>query len=223
MEDAMKVLCFFGLATIAAALTGSVTGAATPPSSAQNVASQLAAATHGMKSYRVDVTISAKERVGFLRVPITIHGLQFYKSPARVALQVNHAPAFLRSLVTTVENLGSLQVAPPNSGLSVDPSSSPKSTDVTLTGTWKERKNDIRGVTLKVNKKTFVVDGATITYLKGQTLTATFEHKQVGKYLLVSKVTLDGAIAGYKGTADVSYGNYSLNVPVNDSVFSPTR
>jgi outer membrane lipoprotein-sorting protein len=87
-----------------------------------------------------------------------------------------------------------------------------------LFGTPKKSGN-VKDVTMWVNVKTYAIESVAFNYNSGATLNLELNHHGVSPYHLPTSVGVQANFPQYKGNATITYGKYTLNQPIPDSVF----
>ncbi|MBV8491651.1 MAG: hypothetical protein JO199_14085, partial [Candidatus Eremiobacteraeota bacterium] len=87
-----------------------------------------------------------------------------------------------------------------------------------LVGTPKQPGN-VKTVTMRVSTKTYAIETVRVDYNNGAMLTLAFSRHAASRYHLPIRATVQARFPSYSGNADITYGTYTLNQPVPDSVF----
>jgi hypothetical protein len=195
--------------------------------SSQTIIGQQAARLKGLNSYQVPLDISTKVRLAFALVPVKLGGTQFFKSPARVAVQVKQGRKEVAGLIKAIDSLAALQVPLKTAGFEIDPAKLKTVTNPDCSKDY-ELEGTIRGgsdVIFKVSTGTYVIDEASLTYADGGSLDAKYAYKTVkdtkNSYYMLATMTVAAKLESYKGDAVVSYGDYVLNGTIPITVFAP--
>jgi outer membrane lipoprotein-sorting protein len=190
-----------------------------PPTTATDVLSRVESYWKNMESYKVPVVMSGSVKVKFISVPFRMDGTQYYQSPGKQALRLNNVPSLARGFENTVDNMGT-------------PETWTVRYDITLTGTQQhgahpayvlvgtpKSTGNVKSVTLYVSEKTYAVQGMTFNYNNGATLVVAFSHHGLSPYHEPTSATINANFPGYSGNAQVQYGTYTFNVPIDPAVF----
>ncbi|HEY4439320.1 MAG TPA: hypothetical protein VGN14_02635 [Candidatus Elarobacter sp.] len=169
----------------------------------------------GLTSYQADVTAAVVSH-GFPYLNPTLQGHAYFKRPDKNAVIFDTLPIIaqqVKHVVATIE----------------PPSEWPSVYDVTPTGddgtagTFKlvRKKNGrIDHIDVKVDDKTATVIGMTYYYKEGGgTIAVTQTYDQINGNYVVKTQTGKVDIPHYNADVTSTFGNYKLNVPVDDKVF----
>jgi hypothetical protein len=183
----------------------------------------LAKATtfRGLTSYSVPVQfkVHVHRPIG---VRVGVEGTAYYRAPADAALQITKAPAIVGGLFKGTYQLDVVPQAWPSHyhvttvAKGTDPTGAPM---LTLTGVPRTPGD--------VTQVVFTVAGGAATsaqwsYQDGSMIRVTFVNAPTGGYLLPASAHID-VDTKTNLSADATYGEYALNAPVDESVFTPTK
>jgi hypothetical protein len=194
--------------------------------SSQTIIGQQSARLKGLNSYQVPLDIGTKVRLAFALVPVKLGGTQYFKSPGQVAVQVKAGRKEVAGLIKAIDSLAALQVPLKTSKFEIDPAKLKTVTNPDCSKDY-ELEGTLSGadIVFKVNTVTYVIDDASFTYADGGTLDAKYAYKTVkdtkNSYYMLSTMTVAAKLESYKGSADVSYGDYVLNGTIPTTVFEP--
>ena len=188
----------------------------------KQILAHMSANTAGLSSYQVPVHIVAHVKKGAISVPVTMDGNRYFKAPDRSEVKINSGiPAIAKSFSNTYASLGT-----PSTWLYTYDFTSQTEGDVeghhvySLTAVYK-KPSHVDHIVLDVDTTTFDPVRVQWFYKNGATLVMHIEENLVGsKYRLPQHEEVDASFPAYRGTADVTFGQYQLNVPIDDSVFS---
>lgn len=204
--------------TIIAATLGAAAPAPTPD--AATVIAGIQAYWSKVKSYEVPVSISGHARVSIVSIPFTMDGTEYYLAPDREALHLNNAPSAARGFENTIGSMGT-------------PESWPRTYDIVLagtqmhnghnayvlTGTPRRSGTNVKTVTMWVNTRTYAIMAVQFNYNNGAQLSVVLSHHGKTLYHLPTTATLTAQFPSYSGSATITYGAYSVNVPIDAAVF----
>jgi hypothetical protein len=190
-----------------------------PARTAADVLARVAGTQTPLQSYAVPVVISGSVKVSFLSVPFTVHGTQYFKAPDKQAMHLTDAPSLAHGFQDAVSSLGS-------------PQAWESTYDITLAGTQARHKHygyvlvgipkvhgNVKSFTMLVGEKSNAIETVDFAYNNGASLEIEFGHHHAHAYHLPSSATIVAHFPQYSGAATVSYGTYTLNEPIPDSVF----
>lgn len=216
----MKLLYTAALAVCAVALLAQAPARA--PLTVQQLLQRMAARNQGLTSFEVPVTIKARIKKG-ISLPVNMKGKRYFKAPDKEAMQMTSGvPGAAKAFQNTVANLGTPQTWPQTYNItSVTPDSSGPSPMYALRAVYKKTDVKVDHIILNIDATTFDPLQAQWYYKNGATIVMNIQVKQVaGKYRLPATQTLDVKFPEYSGSATVNYGDYVINQPIADSVFT---
>ncbi len=190
-----------------------------PAHTAADVLARVAGTQMPLQSYQVPVVIGGSVKVSFLSVPFTVHGMQYFKAPDKQAMHLSDAPSLAHGFQDAVSTLGT-------------PQTWEYAYDITLQGTQSRHKHfayvlvgipkahgNVKSFTMLVGEKSNAIEAVDFAYNNGASLEIEFGHHHAHPYHLPSSALIVAHFPQYSGTATVSYGIYTLNEPIPDSVF----
>ena len=216
--------CSKGIAAAAIALFFARAASAQTPSLAPmtvpQILARMAANTAGLRSYAVPVHIDAHVRNGLLSVPVSMDGERYFEAPAREAMRMRNVPAIGKQFSNVYAGLGTPQTWQTTYDIVLDGSGELNGHSVfRLRATYKHP-STVDRVELYVDVSTFDAVEVRWFYHNGATIVMDIDESLVeDTYRLPQRETLRVQFPAYSGNATVSYGTYSINVPIPDSVF----
>jgi hypothetical protein len=192
--------------------------AATPQTPSGSAILSLAAASQGLTSFSVPVhfDVHVRRPIG---IKSTVEGVAYYKAPSRAAIALTRIPGLLGSLCR-----GSYT-------LDMVPQTWPAKYDVTSVSIGQEGGvYELQAVPKDDPSVDHVVFGVTTAddkpvsaqwfYKDGSSIQLTIANQQVQGYTLPLTETVSVVSRRYSLDASATYGQYAVNTPVDDSIFS---
>jgi outer membrane lipoprotein-sorting protein len=174
----------------------------------------------GLSSYQVPVTISGSVRVAFVSVPFKMTGTQYYEAPDKQALHLDNPPSYARGFGNTLSTIGTPQTWLRDYAIA-QPTSQPHGhhTAYVLTGTPR-RASHVKTMTMWISATTYGIESIIFSYTNGASLTITFHREHgVTPYHLPRSANVVAKFPSYSGSAQITYGVYSLNQAIPATVF----
>lgn len=190
-----------------------------PRPSAADVLSRLTMRDAMLDSYTVPVHIDVRLRKLF-SFHFGIDGMQYFKQPDHLALDVHAVPPNGRRLFSQI-GAPMIWAATYDMRLASATNNGARTT-YRLEGTPKHL-GDIDRVILDVDSDVSRPLHAQWFCRDGTTITTTIDEQLVGPYWLPKRTEADLSVLGYRIHAVLEYGNYTMNAVVADSVFSGSR
>lgn len=217
----MKLVRSTALAICAVTLLAQ-TPAPTAPMSVQQILQRMGEPYNGLASYEVPVTINAHVKLG-ISLPVNMTGERYFKAPDKEALRISSGvPAIAKAFQDTIASVGTPRTWPQTYNITAVTTESPQGTPLyALRGVYKKTGVKVDHVILCVDPSTFDPVEARWYYKNGATILMSIQVKPVaGRYRLPATETLDVKFPQYTGDATINYGDYVVNQPVADSVFT---
>jgi hypothetical protein len=196
---------------------------AAPPQSmtVAQILERMASNTNGLTSFVVPIHIDAHVKEGPVSVPVTMDGKRYFKAPDKAALKLTGLPTVAKTFSNIYTSLGTPLTWPNTYNIVLSGVTASGNQNVyVLRGTYKQPSR-VDHVLLDVNGATFDPMQARWFYRNGATIVMNFQEGPVGgTYRLPLRESVDVNFPQYHGNADITYGNYSTNVPLADSIFS---
>jgi hypothetical protein len=196
--------------------------AASPQSmTVAQILERMASNISGLTSFVVPIHIDAHVKEGPLSVPVTMDGNRYFKAPDKAALELTGLPTVAKTFSNIYASLGTPLTWPKTYDIVLNNVAASGNQNVyELRGTYK-RPSNVDHVLLDVNGVTFDPIQARWFYRNGATIVMNIQEGVAGgSYRLPLRETVDVNFPQYHGNADITYGNYSTNVPLADSIFS---
>jgi len=189
------------------------------PATAADVIAHVQSYWQNMQSYQVPIVMSGSVKVSFLSVPFRMDGTEYYEAPDKQALHLNNVPPPARGFENTVSNMGTPATWPLNYDITLK-GTQPygKHTAFVLVGTPK-RGGNVKTMTMFVNVKTYAIEAVNFAYNNGASLVVSLSHHGLSPFHQATSATVDARFPGYTGSAQIFYGTYKFNVPIDPSVF----
>ncbi len=187
----------------------------------KQILAHMSANTAGLSSYQVPMHIVAHVRKGPISVPVTMDGDRYFKAPDRIALKVRSGiPEVAKAFSNTYASLGSPATWPYTYNITSQAVADVEGHQAyALTAVYK-RPSNVDHIVLDVDATTFDPIRAEWFYHNGATVVMHMQMDVVGgKYRLPQHEEVEATFPAYRGSADVTFGQYALNVPIDDSVF----
>ena len=205
---------------LALALVAATPAAQSSPSADQIVAQTQAAFNKGVNTFQVPVTMKGKVRSGPLSLPFSVNGTQYFQAPDRIAMHMNNLPGPAKGFENSVNNVGTPATWAKTYVFAYNGTSTRDGHDVyVLSGPPRNTGSRVKTATLYIDTQSYDVRGVHFDYNDGSTVDGTRQFKDVGKYHLVSNTNVSASFPQYKGDAEVNYGDYKINGPIDPSVF----
>jgi hypothetical protein len=221
----MRLSRVFGTGLIVAALAAGGARAADAPEPALSGDQilQRAASSDNLASYSVPVTFQVH-----LRRPVgaraRVEGMVYFKAPARAALVITKAPGLIGGFFKGAYTLDMIPQTWPSQYQvqSVSTGQAGAASAYILTAT--PRKNpDIDHVVFTVTQADFVPVAAVWYYRTKSSIKLSITSGQVSTFTLPHADAITVEMPKYALDATGKYGEYALNAPVSDSVFSNSK
>jgi hypothetical protein len=204
---------------LSASLAAAVISAAQAAPSGQDILTRAAAAA-GLSSYSVPAHFDVK-----MHRPISmrsgVDGTAYFKAPAKAAIAITHVPGPLGSFFKGSYTLDMLPQTWPSKYVvtSVEQGQSGGTPAYLLRAV---PKNDptVDHVTFGVAIANNQAISAQWSYKDGSSVALTIRNAEIQGYALPQSETISVAMPKYNLDATATYGQYSINAPVSDSVFS---
>jgi hypothetical protein len=194
-----------------------------PPQSmtVADILGRMASNTSGLTSFVVPIHIDAHVKKGALSLPVTMDGKRYFKAPDKGALKLTGLPELAKTFSNIYASLGTPVTWPKTYDIALNGVTTSGNQNVyELRGTYK-RPSNVDHILLDVNGATFDPIQARWFYRNGATIVMNIQEGVVGgTYRLPLHETVDVNFPQYHGNADITYGTYSTNVPLADSIFS---
>ncbi|MBV9271472.1 MAG: hypothetical protein JO165_10275 [Candidatus Eremiobacteraeota bacterium] len=155
---------------------------------------------------------------------ISIHqfitGTRYFKRPDRAALVVNAIPAEASAFQHIYEGLGTPETWPSKYVITMLPETTYNTVPIYELEGVPRKVGNVDHVILDVATDSYAPVRARWFYHNGATSEMQiFENRIDGKYLLPVTEIVQISFPSYEAHGTVSYGNYKLNQPIQDSVF----
>ena len=205
---------------MALALVAASPAAQSSPSADQIIAQTQAAFNKGVKTFEVPVTMNGKVRAGPLSVPVSASGTQYFQAPDRIAMRMRNLPGPAKGFENSVNNVGTPSQWAKTYAFAYNGTSTRDGQNVyVLSGPPRNSGSRVKAATLYIDTQSYDVRGVHFDYNDGSTIDGTRQFKDVGTYHLVGKGNVSASFPQYKGTAELDYGDYKINGPIDPSVF----
>ncbi|MBV8282246.1 MAG: hypothetical protein JO347_09320, partial [Candidatus Eremiobacteraeota bacterium] len=146
-------------------------------------------------------------------------GVRYFQLPDKEALVMHSVPAVAKSFEKIFAGLGTPETWPAQYDITLVPLDPPaNATTYELRGVPKAGGN-VDHILLDVSQTTYEPLRARWFYKNGATIGMTIQNSLAGNYLLPKTETLDIDFPSYRAHAVASYGDYSINTPIPDSVW----
>jgi hypothetical protein len=183
-----------------------------------------ATAAPRLRSYAVPVSFAVH-----LHKPIGIRskveGTAYFKSPSQTALSITKATGIVGGFFKGAYKLDMVPQAWPRSYhvVAVTPSVAGGTPVWLLRAEPRAAADDLAQVVFTLTRPALQPIAAQWQYTDASSIALTYVNEQVGPYMLPARAAVVVDKPHYKLDADATYGNYSLNAPVPDSVFTTAR
>lgn len=217
----MKRSCFLLLASLLLGTTGATTPSPVPiaPLTAHEVLARVAATITSVRSYRVPLTMSGNVKVGFISLPFSMNGTEYFKAPDKDAMQLDNVPSLAKGFEHTMSSMGTPQTWEQTYAISlVGTQPRGKHVAYVLSGTPRHPGN-VKSATMWVNRTSYAIEAVRFSYNNGATLDLELSHHGVSPHHVPTSIAVNASFPQYSGHAVIQYGTYEFNVPIADSVF----
>jgi hypothetical protein len=215
-------------AAVAALVFLTAAPAAAPAKSRQplpgdGLLARATAAPH-LKSYAVPVSFSVH-----LHKPIglrsKVEGTAYFASPSQAALAITKASGIVGGFFKGAYNLDMVPQAWPRKYhvLATTPSVSGGTPVWLLRAVPRGPAGDVTQVVFTLTRPALQPIAAQWQYQDASSIQLTYVNEKVGPYTLPERATVAVDKPHYKLEADATYGSYSLNAPVPDTVFTSAK
>jgi len=155
-----------------------------------------------------------------IRVGLHLSGTRYFQRPDKEALVMHSVPALAKSFQKIFAGLGTPETWPSQYDISLVPLDPPDSATLYELRGVPLQGGSVDHILLDVSQATYEPLKARWFYKNGATIVMVIENSLVGnQYLLPRTETLDIDFPSYKAHAVASYGEYSINTPIPDSVW----
>jgi len=181
------------------------------------------AAPH-LRSYAVPVSFAVH-----LHKPIglrsQVEGTAYFESPTQAALAITKASGIVGGFFKGAYNLDMVPQAWPHKYhvVAVTPSVADGSPVWLLRAEPRAATGDLKQVVFTVTRPALQPIAAQWQYQDASSIQLTYVNERVGSYMLPERATVAVDKPHYKLDADATYGSYSLNAPVPDTVFTDAK
>ncbi len=199
---------------------GAAAGPTAPPlTTSQQVLAAIQRTWNGLRSYSVPLTMKGSVKVGFISLPFTMSGTEYYQAPDKQALRMRDVPKLAQQFANQVGSLGLPETWPKTYAIALKGRElHGKHLAYVLVGVPRASGN-VKNVTLWVNAQSFAINDVEFAYQNGARLHLTLLHHNKNAYRLPAGAQIDAKFPGYGGSATIEYGTYATNVPIDPSVF----
>jgi len=192
-----------------------------PAVSVPELLGKMAEQQRGLASYEVPVRMD----VHFHKI-ISIHqyleGTRYFKRPDRAALIMKAPPAEAKAFQHIYEGLGTPETWPDKYTITMLPETTYNTVRVYEMQGVPKKYGNVDHVVLDVAKDSYAPVRARWFYHNGATVEMLiYETRIEGKYLLPKTELIEINFPSYEAHGTVSYGDYKINEPIQEDVFSP--
>lgn len=194
-----------------------------PPLSGDQLLARATAAPH-LRSYVVPVSFAVH-----LYKPIglrsKVEGTAYFVSPSRAALAITKASGIVGGFFKGAYKLDMVPQAWPRTYhvVAVTPSVAGGTPVWLLRAAPRGAAGDLAQVVFTLTRPALQPIAALWQYTDASSIQLTYVNEKVGPYMLPGRATVAVDKPHYKLDADATYGSYSLNAPVPDTVFTDAK
>jgi hypothetical protein len=194
-----------------------------PPLNGDQLLAHATAAPH-LRSYAVPVTFAVH-----LHKPIglrsNVEGTAYFESPSQAALAITKATGIVGGFFKGAYKLDMVPQAWPRTYhvVAVTPSVAGGTPVWLLHAEPRGAAGDLAQVVFTLTRPSLEPIAAQWEYTDASSIQLTYVNEKVGPYMLPERATVAVDKPHYKLDADATYGSYSLNAPVPDTVFTDAK
>ena len=189
------------------------------PATVDGILGHMDANRAGLNSFTVPIGFAIKVHK-VIGVGLHLTGIRYFQAPDKEALVMHSVPAVAKSFEKIFAGLGTPETWPSQYDISLAPLDPPgNATIYGLRGVPKQG-GSVDHILLDVSQTTYEPLKARWFYKNGATIVMVIQNALAGnKYLLPKTETLDIDFPSYKAHAVASYGDYSIDTPIPDTVW----
>jgi len=211
------------IAAIAAAAALSHPAAQSLPADlhARKLLQQMVAANAGVKSYIVRCHLEAAVRV-YVHVHLGLDATYYFKQPDKAQVRFDSVPELAKDFKDFYASAGTPATWPQTYLITLDPPK-PDQPGMALLHLTPKQRGSLAYAVLEVDTQTFGVVRQQWFYTDGSTIDVEQQNELGPSYVLPKHQVADFSFPHYKAHVIADFGDYQLNVPIDDSVFTNSK
>lgn len=202
---------------VAVAVVAAMAQAAYSP--AAGVLHNMEAVNASVKSYEVRCHFDASVRT-FITLPLALDATYYFKQPDHAQLVFDSVPTLAKRFQDFYASTGTPATWPKSYWVSLQPQAASDLSGMLVLRLIPKKQSNLEYVLMTVDPKNYGVVGQQWMYKDGSSINVTQSNEIGASYVLPKQETADFNFPRYKAHVVADFGEYQINAPVDDSVFT---
>jgi hypothetical protein len=185
---------------------------------AHKILQKMVAVNSGVHSYVVRCHLDAAVRV-YLHVHLDLDATYYFKQPDKAEVHFDTVPELARQFKNFYASTGTPATWPRDYKITLD-GRDPESPDTVLLRLTPKQPGSLAYAVIAVETQTYGVVHQQWHYLDGSTINVEQQNERGPFYILPKHQIADFDFPHYKAHVIADFGDYQLNVPIDDSIFT---
>jgi hypothetical protein len=204
---------------IAPLIVAAVLHHTSPQAEAAVVLRKMTAVNARVQSYEVRVHLDAKVRA-FLSLPLALNATYYFKQPDKVQVVFDSVPQLAKQFQNFYASSGTPATWPKTYLISREPSTLDDPPNSVVLKLVPKGGGSLDHALITVDTSTYGVVAQQWFYKDGSSINVTQFNATSGMYVLPSHQEADFEFPRYKAHVIADFGDYQINVPIPDSIFT---
>ncbi len=199
---------------VAAAMSQAVTH-----SPAETVLHNMAAVNASVKSYEVRCHFDASVRT-FITLPLALDATYYFKQPDHAQLVFDTVPTYAKRFQDFYASSGTPATWPKSYRVSLQLPAASNPAGMLVLRLDPKKQSNLDYVLMTVDPANYGIVAQQWMYKDGSSINVTQSNEIGASYVLPKQETADFNFPRYKAHVVAAFGDYQINAPVDDSIFT---